>query len=1560
MTRFGSPFGSSISSALVIGVLATALAACGGNGGGDPVDQPGQLGDLPAGARVHSERGRITRVYGPTLLTGASPEAVATRFVDAHSSAFGVRSGDLQRVEPDSPPQPLMYDPDTGTHKFSLVTYAQERDGVPVFGADVRFLVANRDGSPLTLVAAALHDIGDFSPSSPAAIVQAAERTDYRDLASAEVGPALSQYSELEAVIFAGNERTQPPVEAVTFVAGNMDQTDVEPHQWRFVVDARTGAVLHKENLIYTDVSGTVSGIASTGTGAMECGATETRTMPYAEITSSTGGTTYTDANGAFSLADNSGGPITVTSQVRGEYFFVDDVAGSNESLDMVVDPDGTAAFLHNAADDTDNVRAQVNLYVGANEIRDWVVRNSPGFPVIPSQTNMPVYANRNDGYCPGNAWYDPSEGSINFCRLGSTPDYDFPNTAFASVIHHEYGHHIVEMGGSGQGPYGEGMSDVVAMLFSDDPNLGLGFFLNDCENPLRSADNGCQYSELDCSSCGFESHDCGRLISGAVWSARNELVQTEPADYLDILSALAVNSVTLHQGWEITPQIAIDFLTLDDDDANLDNGTPHRTEICAGFDAHGLDCPELANSLSITAPAGIDEDAGVLTAAATVTVDVAPSADLTVDLSSSDTGELDVPATVIIAAGETSATFDLTAVDDVILDGSVSVTITATSAEAASGATQVLVHDSETATISIAIPATATEGDGVLAGAGSVTTSAPVDEDVAVAVTSSSPMDVGVPASVTVLAGATTATFDLTIIDDGAIDGTQLVSISADVSGWTGDSADISVDDNETSTLSVFVPASVSEGAGVLTSAGLVQISGTLASDLDVSLGSSDTNVVTVPASVSIPAGSLVATFDVTIVDDTAIESTQSATITASAGGFTGADADIEVRDDDAHHFAVATIASPATASVAFTLDASAVSDSEQLIPDFAGTVSVTAAGDAGSHAVAPSSIDFTNGTWTGPVTIAAVDTNVVITLSGGGTQGTSNAFELRAGPVDHFQIDTIPSPQYSNTAFGVVVTALDANDYLAADFTGTVDLSSPAAVSSSVAVTEVNPGATDSVEIQNVSNNVVDTSGWRVLVSDSYTDADAVNVVEWDLPAQLQPGEVIYRTDNTSDEYFGGNIRWSASLPGWVLLVDDLLNVVDFATWGWDGATIATMAPPVDATPVSVASAFSGDGVTLNGAGTIQRVGDEDRNLASDFTWDVESIGASNTNLIWPFVAGVTSVLPGQSDAFSAGVWTGPVTFAGESTSAVLLVDDGAGHHGVSNAFALSIALVCVGEPCQNGGSCIPDESSYTCDCASGWQGDTCGDDIDECATSADDCDVNATCANTPGGYTCTCNAGYSGDGTSCAEICGDGLQGPNEECDDGDDNSDVEPNACRADCTDAHCGDGVLDDGETCDDGDDNSDEQADACRTNCALASCGDGVLDDGEACDDGTNNSDASPDACRTTCAEAYCGDGVTDDGEGCDDGAANSDSTPDSCRDDCTPAMCGDGVIDDGEECDDGAANVDDVCGQCNTSCAITEDSGGCSASGRTGSAATILLMLGLAALVRRRKRVVR
>jgi hypothetical protein len=323
-------------------------------------------------------------------------------------------------------------------------------------------------------------------------------------------------------------------------------------------------------------VTGNVSGMATTGPKADYCDPEVATAMPYAHVSISGGNSANADVNGDFTISNSGTSSVTVQSYMYGLYFTVDNYLGSEEVLSTNVTPPGPANFMHNAANTDEYVRAQVNGYIQANHVRDWVLVQNPSFPGISTETGVPVYVNRTDGYCPGNAWSDGV--SINFCASGS----GYPNTAWISVIVHEYGHHVIDKTSSGQGQYGEGMGDCFSVLLTDDPILGYGF-TGDCNTGIRTANNNYQYP------CSGEIHDCGQLISGCVWSTRNELIVTEPVNYLSILSYLTVNSIPLHGGDLITPAITTDFLTLDDDDADLSNGTPHSVEIIAGFDAHNM-----------------------------------------------------------------------------------------------------------------------------------------------------------------------------------------------------------------------------------------------------------------------------------------------------------------------------------------------------------------------------------------------------------------------------------------------------------------------------------------------------------------------------------------------------------------------------------------------------------------------------------------------------------------------------------------------------------------------------------------------------------------------------------------------------------------------------------------------------------------------------------------------------------------------------------------------------------------------------------------------------------
>lgn len=161
----------------------------------------------------------------------------------------------------------------------------------------------------------------------------------------------------------------------------------------------------------------------------------------------------------------------------------------------------------------------------------------------------------------------------------------------------------------------------------------------------------------------------------------------------------------------------------------------------------------------------------------------------------------------------------------------------------------------------------------------------------------------------------------------------------------------------------------------------------------------------------------------------------------------------------------------------------------------------------------------------------------------------------------------------------------------------------------------------------------------------------------------------------------------------------------------------------------------------------------------------------------------------------------------------------------------------------------------------------------------------------------------------------VCGDGIVGGEEQCDDGlAGNSNTTPNACRKDCKDPVCHDGVTDNqfNEQCDDGNTNN---TDCCVGECVNATCGDGTKNCNEECDLGAGNAN-QPDTCRKTgafaCKNPKCGDTITDPGnnETCDDGnTANNDG----CNSTCKIEVCGDGVTQPPrEQCDNGANNANE------------------------------------------------
>jgi hypothetical protein len=269
-----------------------------------------------------------------------------------------------------------------------------------------------------------------------------------------------------------------------------------------------------------------------------------------------------------------------------------------------------------------------------------------------------------------------------------------------------------------------------------------------------------------------------------------------------------------------------------------------------------------------------------------------------TYTLTSSDPTEATVPATVTIPAGQSSVTFPINAIDDTLLDGSQTVTISANAPQYIVFGDTIQVTDYETLTVAIAANSVVENG-GAGASTGTVTRgNTDLGLPVTVNIGSSDTTEVADGGAVTILAGQSSATFNIDAVDDNLLDGTQTVTLTPTAPGYVSIADTIDVTDLENLSITV-AASSVSEDAGATaTTVTITRLNSNVGSPLTLALASSDTSEATVPLNVIIPSGLNSITVPVTAVDDNLLDGTQSVTISATAISYQLVSVNLNVTD--------------------------------------------------------------------------------------------------------------------------------------------------------------------------------------------------------------------------------------------------------------------------------------------------------------------------------------------------------------------------------------------------------------------------------------------------------------------------------------------------------------------------------------------------------------------------------------------------------------------------------------------------------------------------------------
>ncbi|MFG0285349.1 MAG: GC-type dockerin domain-anchored protein [Phycisphaerales bacterium JB039] len=538
------------------------------------------------GARIYREATGAVVVYGVPMRAGADPVAAAAGWLDAWGGVFD--AGALELTLDHATP--------IRDGRFTALLYSQTIDGLPVDGGLARVLVLNDAadaGLDRVVYAAgrlAPRPEGGFEPirTAPADVIGAAGRM----VSFAH----LTEWSAPELVVFADRSGEDVVSRRAWRFTGH---TEIPRHDaWEFVMDAASGRLLDvRPAMHHTDVDGKAEGLGSPGT-APDIASNPEVAMPMPRLdVSITGGAGATTApDGSFTIPHGGTSPVTVTGGVAGQFIRVDNLKGAEITDSVIVTPPGPADLLLNDVP-SEFTTAQVNAYVQATRTHDLIKDRAPGFTGL----DLQLLANINSSdSC--NAFFTTAGLRIEFFNAAG----GCVNTAYSTVVSHEYGHFVVNRLGLAQGAFGEGYGDSIAIMLFDTGIVGEQFF-GPGSGAIRNPEAARQ--QVDCTA-GI--HTCGQQLGGTWRWIRNNIGTTRgSAEGIAIARDLFVgwSMITLGGAGSdaISDRTAIEVLTIDDDDGTLENGTPNYPDICAAFDRHGVACPPIS-LLSFSFPDGQPE----------------------------------------------------------------------------------------------------------------------------------------------------------------------------------------------------------------------------------------------------------------------------------------------------------------------------------------------------------------------------------------------------------------------------------------------------------------------------------------------------------------------------------------------------------------------------------------------------------------------------------------------------------------------------------------------------------------------------------------------------------------------------------------------------------------------------------------------------------------------------------------------------------------------------------------------------------------------------------------
>ncbi|MEM6470296.1 MAG: Ig-like domain-containing protein [Planctomycetota bacterium] len=307
--------------------------------------------------------------------------------------------------------------------------------------------------------------------------------------------------------------------------------------------------------------------------------------------------------------------------------------------------------------------------------------------------------------------------------------------------------------------------------------------------------------------------------------------------------------------------------------------------------------------SLGVTFETNRISEGGVVEG--TVTKEFPAETDTIVQLSADDPEQLEIPASVVIPAGETEASFNVLAIDDSWVEHVTQSFVFAVAANHESSHTEILIEESDLVVLSIELPGRVSEGSDGAGFFANLSRSLVSDQSVDVELVSSDPSLLQVPSTVTLPAGQAAITLPFSITDDEFVNDIRSVSITASVLPSLGGlpfdagsaNATTEVFDDDGPAIAVTLQrGTVAEGRSVL--ATVSRNTSDVSEAVVISLNADQAEEIHFPETVTIEAGQSSAVFELTGVRDAVSDGDQMVTVTADADGFASGVAILLVED--------------------------------------------------------------------------------------------------------------------------------------------------------------------------------------------------------------------------------------------------------------------------------------------------------------------------------------------------------------------------------------------------------------------------------------------------------------------------------------------------------------------------------------------------------------------------------------------------------------------------------------------------------------------------------------